>query len=367
MRIAICTDIYLPQLSGVADSISLTKTELEKRGHEVLVYGPTDARSFSAPGWDGSMMLALPFGLMKRLKKFQPDIIHVHTFAPIGLAALYAGWRLRVPVIGTNHTFPADYLRYFGLDYAPLRYLLRRTNAWFYNRCSYVTAPSQKIIDEMRAYHCIRSAIVLSNPIPLNLFRTLPDKQQSKLKFNLGTKTLLLFGRLGPDKNLDFALQIFAAVHRRIGAELLIIGNGPSRSALEAKVEELGLTSFVRFTGLLRGELLVEAIAAGDVYFITSVESQSMTNLAAMASGLPTVGPAVGGLPEYLKDGQNGFLVPWLDKTAFVDRIVELLEDSAKRQRLGRAAQASVASFSVETIVAKIEGIYEDQLSHSRV
>src|SRR3989344_7944937 len=109
MRIAICTDIYLPQLSGVADSIILVKEELERRGHTVLIYGPTEAWSFSMPGWDGNMMFAFPFGLKKLLKEFKPDLIHVHTFAPIGLGALFAGWRLRVPVVGTDHTFPADY------------------------------------------------------------------------------------------------------------------------------------------------------------------------------------------------------------------------------------------------------------------
>jgi glycosyltransferase involved in cell wall biosynthesis len=365
MRIAIGTDIYLPQLSGVADSISLTKAELEKRGHQVLVYGPTSARSFSVPGWDDSMMLALPFGIVKQLRKFKPDIIHVHTFAPIGLAALYAGWRLGVPVVGTNHTFPADYLRFFGLDYAPLRYFLRRTNAWFYNRCAYLTAPSQKIIAEMRAYHCSRPAIVLSNPIPLDLFRPLVDRQKLKAKYNLGEKVVLLFGRLGPDKNLDFALEIFAEVHQRTGAELLIVGDGPSRTHLEILVQKLKLASSVRFAGLLRGESLVEAINAAEIYLITSTESQSMTNLQAMACGLSAVGPAVGGLPEYLKNGENGFLVPPTDQPAFVWAVVDLLGDQEKRARFGQAARTSVIPFSVETIVDRIEKIYESQLSHS--
>ena len=364
MRIAICTDIYLPQLSGVADSIILVKEELERRGHTVLIYGPTEAWSFSMPGWDGNMMFAFPFGLKKLLKEFKPDLIHVHTFAPIGLGALFAGWRLRVPVVGTDHTFPADYLRFFGLDYAPIRFVVRRTNAWFYNHCEHIMAPSQKILVELKKYHCNKPMTVISNPLPLDLFRPLPEKRRLKAKYNLGDRVVLLFGRLGPDKNLDFALRVFAAVRSRTAAELLVVGDGPSRAVVETKVQELGLPPFVRFTGLLRGEELVEAINASEVYFITSIESQSMTNLQAMATGLPSVGPATGGLVEYIKDGQNGFLVPPDDLAAFTKAIVDLLENEDKRQRFSQAAYESVASFSLEAIVDKIEMIYENQLNH---
>src|SRR4051794_13457682 len=110
MRIAIATDIYLPQLSGIADSIEALCGELGKAGHEVRIYAPRVAGApatqkvrrlpaWSIPGSGGGLQLVMPFGMLADLRRFRPDVIHVHMFSSIGWAAVYASRRLRVPLV----------------------------------------------------------------------------------------------------------------------------------------------------------------------------------------------------------------------------------------------------------------------------
>src|ERR1051325_1661067 len=117
MRIAIATDIYLPQLSGIADSIDSLANELRKAGHAVRLYAPRvgaaddlfDVRrlpAWSLPGSAGGVQLVLPFGIVPDMRAFRADVIHVHMFGAVGWAGVYAGRRLGVPVVGTDHTFP---------------------------------------------------------------------------------------------------------------------------------------------------------------------------------------------------------------------------------------------------------------------
>lgn len=382
MKIAFCTDIYLPQLSGVADSIQLLSGQLKKNGHEVRIYAPgTDAHvqregdvirlpSFALPGSKGVLLVVLPFGMVSDMKRFRPDIIHTHTFSTIGFGAVYAAWRLGVPLVGTDHTFPADYLHYMKLDYPLFRSAAKYFAAWYYNRCQFVTAPGGAIIHELRAYGFHRHTKVISNSIPPSLFRPLKGRSALKKKYHIREKAVLLFGRIAIEKNLDFALDIFKEVLHETDADLVVLGDGPHRSALEKKSREEGIESHVRFLGTLRGEELAEVINATDVYLITSTsDTQSMTTLQAMACGLPVVGANAGGIPEYVHDGKTGYIVSPIDMAGYIRKVIDLLKDVAKARKLGEAGSESVAAYLPEHIAKEFEEIYtkcyEDQLGHS--
>ena len=374
MKIAFCTDIYLPQLSGVADSIQLLSSQLKKRGHAVRIYAPRVGNnpnepevfrvpSYSIPGSKNELVLVLPMGALKDIKRFRPDIIHTHTFSTLGFLALYASRRLGVPLVGTDHTFPADYLHYIKLDYAFFRFVARKFAAWYYNRCYYVTAPSRNMINELNAYGLRVPAEVISNPILLDIFRQLNNRVELKNKYHLNKKTILIFGRVAVEKNLDFALDIFAEALKKIDAELVIVGDGPYRCALEEKTQKMGLKNAVHFFGTLRGEKLVEVINTANIYLITSTsDTQSMTLLQAMACGLPAVGARAGGLPEYILENITGFTVPPADKRVFTEKVVELLKNSALAEKFGAAAKHSVLAFLPENIVKKIEKVYNEAI-----
>jgi 1,2-diacylglycerol 3-alpha-glucosyltransferase len=370
MRIALATDIYLPQVSGVADSVELLATTLLGRGHAVRIYAPDlpgaepDATVFRRPAWalpgsGGGLTLVSPFGMHGDLRRFAPDVVHTHSCSTLGLAAMVAARRLGVPLVGTDHTFPADYLHYVGLDCAPVRFATRKWAALYYHRCAYVTTPSRSLLSELEDYGLARPAAVVSNHVPSQIFKPLPRSAELKARLGLRCFTILLFGRIAVEKNLDFALEVFARVCGQMQAELVVVGDGPYRATLESRVRARGLASRVRMLGVLRGAPLVEAINACDISLTTSrSETQSMTMLQAMACGLPVVAARAGGLVEYVKHGSTGFLVDPGNPQAFLPPILALFHDSDLRSRMSREALASVAAFDPETITVRFEEIY---------
>lgn len=370
MRIAICSDQYLPLLSGLVDSIDTLAHELRGRGHAVRIYAPTlpgaqaDEHVYRFPSWTlpgsgDSMIVALPLGALIDMRTFKPDIIHTHLAGITGFFALYASWRLSVPLVGTDHTLPADYLHYAKLNFPPFPYLVRKFSAWYYNRCVFVTTPGTNVLQELKDYGMIRPSRIISNPLPTQLFRPLAQKHELKKKLGIGERAVLVFGRIAKEKNLDFALDVFARMSKE--TELVFIGDGPYRSELEKRIRERGLRSRVRFLGVLRGEPLVEAVNACEVCLITSVsETQSLTTLQSLACGLPVVAANAGGPAEYVRHGETGYLIEPTDTAAFAEYLTKLLDEPDLVKNFGRNARESIARFSPEHIAGEFEAVYKN-------
>jgi glycosyltransferase involved in cell wall biosynthesis len=143
----------------------------------------------------------------------------------------------------------------------------------------------------------------------------------------------------------------------------VFVGDGPYRKEVEAGIRARGLESRIRFLGVLRGEALVEAINACEVFLITSMsETQSMTTLQAMACELPVVVVSAGGLPEYVKDGKTGFVLSPGRWGTFADKIIYLLKNPSIAQQFGQAGRASVEQFSPERITRQFEELYRASL-----
>lgn len=368
MKVAISTDQYLPLLSGLVDSVETLAQELRRQGHQARIYAPdmpgaapdTNVYRFPAwaiPGSKGGAFFSLPLGAMRDIRAFKPDVIHTHLFGGAGLFAWYAARHLRVPLVGTDHTFPADYL--YGLNFPPFPYLARKYAAWFYGRCDFVTTPSERMLEELRVYGMKRPAKLISNPIP-HSFRPLPHKSELKKKFSIGGHAILVFGRIAAEKNLHAALDVFAEVASNSDSHLVFLGDGPARDELEHRVRNQSHAERIHFLGALRGEPLVEAINACDVLLITSTsENQPMTLLQAQACGLPAVVAQAGGLPEYVWDDVSGYVVPPSETKIFADRLLKLLQDPLLIKNFGEAGRGSVAQYSPEQVARRFLDVYE--------
>ncbi|HWP61491.1 MAG TPA: glycosyltransferase, partial [Candidatus Paceibacterota bacterium] len=325
MRIAFCSDQYLPMLSGLVDSLETLAQELRTQGHEVRIYAanmpgtvPSEHvfrfPAWAIPGTKGGAIFSLPFGAMRDIRNFKPDVIHTELFGGAGLFAWYAARKLRVPLVGTDHTFPADYL--YGLNFPPFPYLARKYAAWYYGRCDVVTTPSRSLLEELRAYGMKKPGKIISNPVA-HQFLPLANKLELKKKFDIAERAIAVFGRIAKEKNLDAALEVFAKISENSDAQLVFIGDGPYRAALEARTR----SARVKFLGALRDRPLVEALNACDVLLITSTsENQPMTLLQAYACGLPIVAAQAGGLPDYVQSGVSGYVVPPSDINQFAER-----------------------------------------------
>lgn len=164
---------------------------------------------------------------------------------------------------------------------------------------------------------------------------------------------LVFAGRLTRQKALDTALDAIARVP---DAELLVIGDGPDRERLERHALELGLNGRVRFVGSVPRAEVLRAFAAAQALVISSDwENFPHTAVEALALGTPLIATAVGGVPEIVRDGVNGLLVPPGEPDALAAAIARFLGSDELRARLAGAAPGSVQHLSAPLVYGRIE------------
>jgi glycosyltransferase involved in cell wall biosynthesis len=192
---------------------------------------------------------------------------------------------------------------------------------------------------------------VLPNPAPE--LPLLPSRDVIRAELGLDGAVLAFAGRLGPQKALGVALEAVAAVPR---VTLAIAGDGPDRGALERRARELGVDGRVRFLGSVSREGVMRLFRAADASILSSSwENFPHTIVEALAVGSPVIATAVGGVPEVVRDGENGLLVPSGDADALADAIRRFFSDEDLRRRLADAAPGSVAAYTEESVFARIE------------
>jgi L-malate glycosyltransferase len=170
-------------------------------------------------------------------------------------------------------------------------------------------------------------------------------------------------GNLRPVKRHDVLIRSAAGILRGCpDARFLVVGDGALRTELAALADELGVAHAVRFLG--RQHDVIRLLAACDVGVLCSdSESQSNAIIEYMAAGLPVVCTDVGGNPELVTEGVNGFLVPAGDAGATADRILRLLTDRALATRMGSESRRIAAeAFSLEAMVGATAAYYEEIL-----
>lgn len=180
-----------------------------------------------------------------------------------------------------------------------------------------------------------------------------PSRGELRHKLQLDGQVLAFAGRLGPQKALGMALAAVAAVP---DVTLVIAGDGPDRAALERQARELGLETRVRFLGSVSREQVLRLFRAADASVLSSAwENFPHTVVEALAVGCPVIATAVGGVPEVIREGENGLLVPANDVPALAAAIRRFFDDEALRQRLAAAAPESVAGYTEEAMFTRIE------------
>lgn len=180
---------------------------------------------------------------------------------------------------------------------------------------------------------------------------------RAELGVGQGDLVVGILAALRTEKDHETFLRAAAHVVGRVpAARFLVVGDGPRRAGLEVLAEELGIRDRVVFAGARND--VAALLAAMDVFVLCSftIECFPMALLEAMASGLPAVCTAVGGVPELVDDGSTGYLVPPRDPDALAARLVELLTSDDQRRRFGSAARARVeAEFTLQRSVEKTE------------
>ncbi len=266
------------------------------------------------------------------LRRRRVDLLHVHCVSGNGHYALRAARTLRLPLVTTLHgELTMDASRLFersAFARRTLREVLRESGA--------VTACSQQTLQEAERFFGAslggRARVIRSGIRYADFAGVTPWTHPRKY--------VLGIGRQVPQKGFDLLIramaQLWAAGHA-VG-DLVLAGEGPERDRLVALAEKLGVASRVIFTGTV-GRRQAAALFAGCEFFVlpSRHEPLGIVNLEAMASGKPVLATHVGGVPEIVRHGETGWLVPPEDPAALAAGILLLARDTALCAQLSTA------------------------------
>ncbi len=292
-----------------------------------------------------TFMLGALLSLFRRRKQY--DILHAHlAFAPALVGAMLARLLGKRAIVkfGTSGTHGEIAISQRKLRGRVRLALLRR---WTDMSIVLDKGMEQELI---AAGFPAERVLRMDNGIDEKPFSDLPRvvaKQDLKVE---GRTVILYTGRLIALKMLPTLLQaLYQAVQSCPQLYLLIVGQGPERTALEQQVRQLGLSNHVNFVGNVQN--VRPYLAAADIFVLpSSTEGISNALLEAMAAGLACIASAVGGLPEMLDDGACGILVEPGNVEQLSETLIRLTQDPLEIKRLGNAAHERILtrySFSV--------------------
>ena len=355
----------------VASELALT---LAHRGHRVHVFShrvpPRLARSagpvemhlsqglpyplFSSTPHD----LAITSSILRVHTSERLDILHAHYALPHAVSAVLARAASGEEAPRVVTTLHGTDITIVGSDpsYAPLtQYLITASDA--------ATAVSESLARDTREHFCVRSREgcdieVIPNFVDTDFFH--PSAAQ---KDPNGPPRAVHVSNFRPVKRVPWLVEAFAEASEGTDAELTLVGDGPDQPATLERVRELGLSERVRFLGAR--DALPQLLAPADVFLLTSrEESFGLSALEAMSCGVPVVATAVGGVPEVVRDGENGRLAPADDPSAFAAALRELLEDRERARELGANARRDVEErFTRDQVVQLYESLYRRVLA----
>jgi glycosyltransferase involved in cell wall biosynthesis len=192
-----------------------------------------------------------------------------------------------------------------------------------------------------------------------------PPREDSGLRSSFNDRNRLIYaGQIIRGKGVDVLLEALARV--RVPFECLILGEGNHRSHCEALCHQLGLAKRVHFEGFVPTEKLKEFYRESSLAVMSSVwpEPFGAVGLEAMRYGLPVVAFDAGGIREWLIDGHNGYLVPWMDREAFATRVEHLLLNKPLARQMGeRALQTVATQFDFSKYIANLETVFRQVIS----
>jgi glycosyltransferase involved in cell wall biosynthesis len=373
LRLTLVTETYPPEVNGVARTLKRWVTTFRDRGHLVSVIRPRQHREKPSPDHVHGLPLPLypqmrfgvasPFRLRQILQRQRPDLVHVATEGPLGVAALLAALTLNVPVASSFHTNFHHYLGHYGfgaLEAALLTYL-----RWFHNWTAVTLAPSEATRLRLLG-DGLRRVEVWSRGVDAELFH--PRHCDAALRQKLGLAhdgvLLLYVGRLASEKNLVALLRGFAALQIRLPeperVRLALVGHGPLAEALRT-LSAPG----VFFGGERHGTELSRWFASADVFAFPSL-SETFGNviLEAQASGLPVVGYDCQAVRDRVSPGRDGLLVP--HGAEMTDALFSLCMDAEQRTRFGMAARTKALAQGWEPIFDALEDRYLGLVSEHR-
>ena len=305
--------------------------------------------------------------LARLIRRERPDILHTHTAkaGTVGrVAALLAGRRRPRIVV---HTFHGHVLRgYFGPVRSWFFLLLER---WLASRTTALIAVSPQVRDDLVALGVAPPERFVVIRLGIELGERVAPEQNGRAESRryLGIEpdrfAVGWIGRMTAVKRTDDVLVAFKRLRDEgVDAVLCMVGDGPDRQDLERRAHELGIVRDTLFLGYQ--EDVAPFYAAFDALVLpSSNEGTPVSAIEALAAGRPVVATRVGGVPDVVQEGDDGFLVEPGATDDLADRLAQLARDPELRERMGRAGRERVLPrYAVERLVDDVDRLYRSLL-----
>ena len=292
-------------------------------------------------------------GKVKRfIKKIRPDILHAHWATSYGLLGALSGF----------HPF---ILSTWGNDIiiSPHKYwTMKKSVEYSLKKADLVTATSKMLADATGEFIYDEKPVhTIPFGVDVDLFS--PSKRKlPKNKICIG-----IVKALEEKYGIEYLIRAFKVVaesgHK---SSLLIVGEGSLRDKLEKLTESLNLSDSVRFTGKVKNNAVVESLHKMDIFVVPSISPSETFGVAAVEASscsIPVIASDIGGLPEVVKDGTTGFLVPPCDVNAIADRIIRLIDNPGLRLQMGIEGRKYVKSiYDIQICGSLMRSKYEEIL-----
>jgi len=336
------------------------------RGHEVAIACPSTARIYAEAPRYGVPVAALPiarknpsglFALRRHLARLRPDVVNTHSSTDTWLAALACTTlRLGPAIVRTRHIS------------APVP--KNAASRWLYSGAvSHVVTTGEALRRQLIDESGVVPERISSVPTGIDPVRFAPgDKRSARDALGLDPDALIvgIVATLRSWKGHLYLLEAFARLVRS-DATLLIVGEGPMRGPIEAKIAELQLSNRVRLVG--QQDNPQDWLRSLDIFCLPSYANEGVPQaiVQAMLTGLPIVTTPVGAILEAVSDGETALLVPPKDAVALAGAIDRLTLDPDLAHRLGHAARdRALAGFTREAMLDRMEGVFRSVLGQRK-
>jgi N-acetyl-alpha-D-glucosaminyl L-malate synthase BshA len=383
MKIAI---LCYPTYGGSGVVATELGLELAKRGHEVhfISYNvPMRLKSFSEniffhkvemtsyPLFDFPLYsIALASKVVEVAKFNGLDLVHAHYAIPHAMSAFLGREMIKEEFknkTGSN-TQPKIITTLHGTDITLIGLEISFLPAMKFSieHSDGVTAVSSYLkVKTISQYNVKKEIEVIPNFIDPKEYTRIENEETKCLKERIaknGEKILVHTSNFRPLKRVEDCIRIFDAVKKKIPSKLLLIGDGPNRSACEYLAKDLGLYDDVTFYGNL--DSFIEILSVSDLFLMPSQsESFGLSALEAMACNVPVISSNAGGLPELNLHGETGYIAEIGDTQKMSDYAVDLLSNAKKYGIFSNnARERAVTLFSTENVIPMYERYYEEVL-----
>jgi glycosyltransferase involved in cell wall biosynthesis len=356
-------------VGGAEQMLLQLVTQLDPARYEITVVSlhrlgsPMD-REFAAAGVDVVYLdkrLGLDARMFSRIDaailRLRPDLVHTHRgLLQYALPSIVG--RLGRRVVHTVHSVAER----------EVENALTRASHWLAFRAGVApVAICESVADSILRVYGVRAVAVIPNGVPVRTFRSPrlpPAEWRAANRIPAGAVAFACVARLSPQKDIGALLRAFASLDG--GEVLLLCGGGEEQAELRAAARALGVAERVFFLGP-RSDV-PDVLAASDAFVLSSrYEGHPLSVMEAMAAGRPVIATAVGGVPELVRQGETGILVPPGDVEALSQAMRRLAADRGAREALGRnGLRVATETCDTSLMTARYDRLYQDVLARAR-